>query len=77
MKLAREVYFGTKVMGKCTVSRFRELPGLPTTELGELKRTVFLQFPQFWKNPVEFEPLWSECVDAINQSCKKIRATST
>ena len=74
MKLAREVYFETKVMGKCTVSGFRELPGLPTTELGGLKQTLFLQFPQFWKNPVEFE---SECVDAINQSCKKIRTTST
>ena len=70
MKLTREVYFGKKVMGKCTVSGFRDLPGLPTTELNE---SVFLQFPQFWTNPVEFEPLWSKCVEAINQACKKIR----
>lgn len=75
VKLAREVYFGSQVMSKCTVSGCRGLPGLPTAELGELKQTLFLQFPQFWKNPVEFEPLWSKCVEAINQSCKKIRQT--
>ena len=75
VKLAREVYFGSQVMSKCTMSGCQDLPGLPTAELGELKQTLFLQFPQFWKNPIEFEPLWSKCVEAINQSCKKIRQT--
>ena len=73
VRLARKVYFGKEVMGKCTVSGLRGLPGLPVAELGELKQTIFLQFPQFWQNPVEFEQLWSKCADAINQSCKKIR----
>ena len=75
VKLAREVYFGSQVMSKCTMSGCWDLPGLPTAELGELKQTLFLQFPEFWKNPVEFEALWSKCVEAINQSCKKIRQT--
>ena len=73
VRLAREVYFGTQVMSRCTVSGLRDLPGLPVAELSELKHTVFLQFPQFWQNAVEFEPLWSKCCDAINQSCKKLR----
>ena len=45
VKLAREVFFGTKIMSRCTVSGFRDLPGFPTAELGELKQTMFLQFP--------------------------------
>lgn len=76
VKLAREVYFGKKVMGKCTVSGCRDLPGLPIAELDELKQLVFMQFPQFWKSPMEFEPLWVKCIEAINQSCKKIRQKS-
>ena len=73
VRLARKVYFGEEVMGKCTVSGLHGLPGLPVAELGELKQTMFLQFSQFWQNPVEFEQLWSKCTDAINKSCKKIR----
>ena len=76
VKLAQEVYFGKKVMEKCTVSGCRDLPGLPIAELGELKQLVFTQFPQFWKNPIEFEPLWVKCIVAINQSCKKLRLNS-
>lgn len=34
VKLAREVYFGTKVMGKCIVSGFRDLLELPLPEVG-------------------------------------------
>ena len=55
------------------MSGFRDLPGLPVAELGELKQTIYLQFPQFWQNAVEFEPLWPKCTDAVNQSCKKLR----
>ena len=73
VRLAREVYFGTQVMSRCTVSGLHELPGLPIEELSELKHTVFLQFPQFWQKAVEFEPLWSKCCDAINLSCKKLK----
>ena len=73
VKLAREGFFGKSIMGKFTVSGGRDLPGLPITELGELKQLVFMQFPQFWKNAVKFEPLWVKCVEAINQACKKIR----
>ena len=71
VKLAREVYFGSKVMSKCTVSGCRDLPGLPTAELGELKHTLFLQFPQFWKNPVEFGPnAWRQSTSPARRSDK-------
>ena len=41
VRIARNVYFGEEVMGKCTVSGVRGLPGLPVAELNELKQTVF------------------------------------
>ncbi len=72
-KLAREAFFGEDVMARCTVNGFRELPALPLAELNALKQTLFTQFPEFWGSPIEFESLWSVCVDAINQACKSTR----
>ena len=31
-----------------------------------------MQFPQFWPSPIEFEPLWKDCVDSIRQACKRL-----
>ena len=73
VKLARESYFGQEVMQKCTVRGNRGLPGLPYTELCQLKQTVFSVFLQYWPNPVEFEPVWVKCSTAIGQACKAIR----
>ena len=76
VKLAREAYFGQDVMRKCTVRGNRGLPGLPHMELCQLKQTLFSVFPQFWPNPVEFEPVWTRCSAAIGQACKTLRAKS-
>ena len=76
VKLAREAYFGQDVMRKCTVRGSRGLPGLPSTELCQLKQTIFSVFPQYWPNPVEFEPVWVKCSAAIGQACKAIRCKS-
>lgn len=73
VKLAREAIFGDKVLIRCTVMGERELPGLPATELMELKRMLFKQFPQLWAARHEFEPLWKVCVEAIGQACKRLR----
>ena len=42
-------------------------------ELIELKKVMFTQFPQYWKNPVEFEPLWKKCLESVQQGCKRLR----
>ena len=39
-KLAREAYFGTDVMEKCTCNGSVDKPGLPKAELLELKETI-------------------------------------
>ena len=76
VKLARESVFGEEVLVQCTVFGARDLPDLPTEELGQLKQALFAQFPQFWGNPVHFEPVWGKCVDSINQCCKRLRRTA-
>ena len=74
VKLARQTYFGDEVMRKCTVQGVREFPGLPSDELSLLKKEIFNMFPQFWRNPPEFETVWTNCVSAIGQACKRLRA---
>jgi hypothetical protein len=72
-KLAREAYFGEDVLAKCTISGDRGLPGLPIVELQQLKQTFFIQFPEYWRSPHEFEPLWSTATISIGQLCKTLR----
>lgn len=74
VRLAKESYFGGKVMASCTVRGVGDLPALPKTELDKLK--TFLQkltVPRFVSSRVEYENLWKLCVESINQSCKSIR----
>ena len=75
-KLARDSFFGEDVLRWCTVMSCREQPGPPIQELNELKQAVFEKFLQYWPNPVEFEDLWAQCVDAIGQLCKRLRKSS-
>ena len=70
VKLAKDAYFGVKILSKCTVMGERELPGLPRAELSELKKLLFLQFPNFWHSKQQFEPNWKLCIDAVGQLCK-------
>ena len=72
-KLAKEAIFGKEVLKLCTPSGNRELPALPYDELFELKKAMFMQFPQYWRSPPEFEPVWKRCLDAIQQACKRMR----
>ena len=46
--------------------------GPPTAELQQLKTTLFMQFPQYWKAPHEFEPVWKTATEAIGQACKRL-----
>ena len=72
-KLAREAIFGEEVLKQCTPKGNRNLPGLPSKELEELKRVMFTQYPQLWRTPVEFEPVWQRCLEAIQQASKCLR----
>ena len=74
VKLARDSIFGLKVLKMCTVAGGRGLPALPVAEVRQLKETIFHLFPDYWNNPIEFEPLWMKCIDSVNQCCKGLRA---
>ena len=74
VKLARESFFGESVMARCTVMGCGKYPALPPNELNSLKQVMFAQFPKYWPNPILFESLWKECMEAIGQACKRIRS---
>ena len=76
VKLAKEALFGDAVLKQCTPAGSRELPGLPTAELFQLKKVIFKLFPQYRNSPVEFEPLWKRSLDAVEQACKRLRSKS-
>lgn len=46
-KLAKEAIFRAQVMKQCTPIGSRELPGLPANEL---KKSMFMQFSQYWNS---------------------------
>ena len=73
VRLAKESFFGEDVLAKCTVGGRRDLPALPVDELNELKQTMFLQFPNYWPTPQEFEGVWSTITEAIGQAAKGLR----
>ena len=73
VKLAKESFFGEEVLVRCTVYGAREQPGLPIEELNQLKQTIFNQFPQFWRSPMQFETVWNSCIVSINQCSKNLR----
>ena len=75
-KLAKEAFFGDDVLVQCTVSGERDYPGLPVEELIQLKHAVYMQFPQYWNSPQEFEPLWTKCKASIGQACKRLRSNA-
>lgn len=75
VKLAKESFFGTDVMKRCTVMGCTKFPALPVTELNGLKQAMFSLYPAYWNNPVEFESkIWNPCAISIGQACKRLRS---
>jgi len=71
VKLAKESYFGKRLMRDCTVKGTREQPALHADRLEQLKeflRNFFSKMPSH-----EFEGLWRQCIDSIGQACKSLR----
>ena len=73
-RLSCEAYFGNELLKQCTVVGCNNKPPLPKQNILELKSKLLSLFPQFIASPLEFEPLWSKCVGAINHYCAKLRA---
>ena len=47
-----------------------DYPGLPRKELFKVKEALH---SELWKVTEEFEDIWSDCVDAIGQGCKRLQ----
>ena len=71
-RLASQSYFGDNMLSKCTVMGYRDSPALPLRELNNLKQKLFLLFPNFWANPLDFEDTWMRCTISIGQRCKRM-----
>ena len=69
VRLSCESYFGKELLKKCTVIGCNDKPPLPKEKVAELKTKMLSLFPQFLSSPVEFEPIWTKCVAAINHCC--------
>jgi len=76
VKIAVDAVFGASLMKKCTALGGRDLPGLPRTELFKIKKAIYDLFPAYWKNLTEYETVWSSCIDAIGQKCKRLRSST-
>ena len=71
VKLAKESYFGKRLMRECTGKGTREQLALPADKLELLKeflRSLFSKMPSH-----EFEGIWRQCIDSIGQACKSLR----
>ncbi len=66
VRLACESYFGKEVLKKCTVYGQKGNAALPKEKVMDLKKKMMSVLPQFISSPLEFEPIWTKCVNAIN-----------
>lgn len=74
VRLAKESYFGKRMMYRCTVRGIGEFEALPQEKLMQLKAFVkALAVPRCVSSKVEFENLWKDCTYSIGQACKTIR----
>ena len=71
-KLAENSYFGSAVLTQCTIAGYRDVPALPIKELNDLKAQIFSLLPQFWTNPLEFEPTWATALFPSDNFAKLI-----
>ena len=62
-------FSGGCVLQDHTVNAHRHLPALPPHELNH--RPCLWAFFLFWKEPIEFNPLWLNRIKAICTSCKR------
>ena len=71
VRLATESYFGDKVLRNCTVYGQKGQGALPKEKLTALKKKLAIHYKFY--DSVEFEPIWSKCVGAINHRASALR----
>ncbi len=74
VRLAVQAYFGKKILKKCSVYGFSNRESLPKDKVFALKQKLLSLFPQYLSCPVDFEPLWTKSVTAINHCAAGLRA---
>ena len=74
VRLACESYFGPQVLKRCTVYGQKDKDALPKDKVLELKNKILSLHPQFISSPIEFEPVWTKCVGAINHCAAGMRS---
>ena len=60
-------------MIRCTAQGHGDTPGLPMLELQQLKEEIGRTLPHKWNVPTEMEQIWSKCLEAVSQGCKRLR----
>ena len=73
VRLAAESYFGKEVLRKSTVHGLQGHQPLPEDQIRALKKKIISIHPKYIDMPVEFEPLWAKCVNAINHHASGLR----
>ena len=74
VKLAKEAYFGPEVMSFCTFKGVGSCHALPQTQVKKMKDFLrTFSFPGIISSKVEFENVWSKCVESVGQKCKTLR----
>ncbi len=49
-----------------------ELPPLSREKMSQLKEILCDLFPIFWKNTIEYEEVWQDCILSIQPLCKRL-----
>lgn len=62
------------MLKKSTVYGHTDYPALPKEKVLEMKKKIMSLHPQYISSPVEFEPVWTKCVGAINHCAAGLRA---
>ena len=74
VKLANEAYFGPNVMSYCTFRGVSSNHALPQDEVKKMKDFLFkISFPAIVSSRIDFEDVWTKCVESVGQKCKKLR----
>ena len=58
---------------KSTLYRQKDHAALPKDKAMELKKNMLSLHPLFISSPVEFEPIWTKCVNAIKHCVASLR----
>lgn len=74
VRLAIESYFGKELLRQSTVYGQKDLPPLPRDKVMQLKNKLLSIHLANVSSEVEFEAVWTKCVNAVNHSASSLRS---